>query len=149
MEELEFHPQLLPFLLKREEFQTAILLIVINLEPLLKKFTVMQRILDKILLIVKRLLISGEKDQPLHLDQLFCSKTQLISITTLLTLVILLLQSRNNTINKKMIDKLLLMHKKLLMHGEQDLPQVQDLCKDKTQLMLILMAQDLETSQMI
>jgi len=64
----------------------------------------------------------------------------------LLTLVILLHQSKNNTINKKKTDKLLLIPKKLLINGEQDSPQAQDLCRDQTLLMLILMELDLEIS---
>jgi hypothetical protein len=127
MEDLELQVQLLPLpLCKKEEFQIAILSTVMLLEPLLRKLTPMLRTIDKIKLITKKLLTNGELDGLHHQAQLLYLKTQLILITMLLIQVILLLLSKSNTTLKKITELLPLMPKKLLMHGELDLPQVQD-----------------------
>ena len=108
-----------------EKFQTVILITVVFSLLLSPKLKRKLRILDKLLLINKLLLMHGETDGPptpaqfSHTD-LF--KVELSQMDIPSTTISFLIQSRRLTLMPKPQDKLLLIDKLLLMHGETDGP---------------------------
>jgi hypothetical protein len=84
----------------------------------------MLKLRDKLMLMLKLQLISGEMDSPqaqLHLYLLSKEKSQILTLSTMVFCLILFLRP---TLMLKPRDKLMLMLKKLLINGEMVSPQV-------------------------
>jgi hypothetical protein len=124
-----------PSLLETKESQIAITRTMMLLLMPSRSNTVKLNNSDKTKLMLKRMLINGERDSPQAQAQLskmpFNWKTLLIMITMPLIQVTLVIQSRSNTLKLRKIDGLPLKLKKLLMPGELDLPKAQELCTCK------------------
>jgi len=92
----------------------------------IKRPTLMLRLPDKPMLMLKLLLIHGETDSLQAQKLPWCNKWK-PQIPTLSTTVFFLLQSKRPTPMLRLPDKPMLMLKLLLMHGETDILQAQKL----------------------
>jgi len=107
-------------------FQTDIISTTITLSLQFRQLILLLRLLDKLLLTLKLLLMSGERDSHLTLDQfLLLVNKELFQMDTTTTLITLRNLFSTLTLLLRPLDKQLSTLKKPLMRGEKDSHQTQ------------------------